>query len=266
MGKFFCGGKEPAVDPETAESYGGKKTGNRIIPFLLVVAVCLATGMLLGWLTGGRSAPPSEPKQAPLRLVFLGYPTLQAPAPPKAVWILSLDGSGGAEFTGISPALVVTTRLGQPAVLRDFLADPAGAPARVPQLDLFPQTAVVVEFDLQGFIVVVNRSGGVPIDGEYLDGQELAALLTGGDPDPVADLRLQLRVVRSMFAAGPCLSDSALAGLQPDHYLSTLSPSQLAAECRDRGPYLQGAVTFRIMDDVIPWQLPDGSVGLLAAE
>lgn len=254
------------MDSESTEAYNAPKTGNRIIPFLLVIAVCLVTGIILGALTGGRTASTAEPKQAPLRLVFLGYESLPSPAVLKAIWILELDGNGGAEFTGVSPALVVTTSLGQPAVLRDFLSDPAGAPARVMQISAIPQPSTVVEFDLEGFIIVVNRSGGVPIDGTYWNGDELAGQLAAGGTDPIADLRLQLRIVRSMFSAGPCFNDSALAGLQPEHYLSSLPPSQLVSECRVRGPYLKGSVDFRIMDDVIPWQLPDGSIGLLAEE
>ncbi len=254
------------MDLEAAETEREKKSGNRIIPFLLVIAVCLVTGIILGYATGGKTASPAEPKQAPLRLVFLGYETLQSPASLNSIWILSLDGNGGAEFTGISPALVVTTNLGQPAVLREFLSDPAGAPARVLQIAVIPQPATVVEFDTQGFSTVVNRTGGVPIDGNYLNGQELVTQLSQSGSDPLVLLRFQLRVVRSMFSAGPCPSESALAGLNPEHYLSSLAPDVLVSECRKRGPYLQGAVSFRIMDNMIPWQLPDGSIGLLAAE
>ena len=134
------------------------------------------------------------------------------------------------------------------------------------QVAIFPQPSTVVGLDLQGFTIVVNRSGGVPLDGTYWDGGELAEQLAASGPDPVDILRLQLRIVRSMFSAGPCPSDSTLTGLQPAHFLSTLSPSQLVSECRARGPYLKGSVVFRIMDDVIPWQLPDGSIGLLASE
>jgi hypothetical protein len=257
---------EPVVDFETATTYGGKKPVSRIIPFFLVIAVCLVTGILLGVMTGGRTASPAGPKQAPLRVVFLGYETLSAPADLKAVWVLALDGEGGAEFTGISPALVVTTNLGQPAVLREFLSDPAGAPARMPQIAVIPQPADVVAFDAQGFSTVVNRTGGVPIDGNYLGGQELMDQLLQIGPDPLVLLRMQLRIVRSMFAAGPCPSESALAGLQPEHYLSVLATDQLVSECRKRGPYLQGSLAFRIMDGVIPWELPDGSIGLLEAE
>jgi len=254
------------ADFEALETEREKPSGNRIVPFLLVIAVCLATGILLGWMTGGRTDSPAEPKQAPLQVVFLGYESLQAPAVLQSIWILSLDGDGGAEFAGVSPALVVTTDLGQPAVLREFLSDPAGAPARVLQIGVLPQPSTVVEFDSQGFATMVNRTGGVPIDGSYLNGPDLLARLAQGDPDPLARLRFQLRVVRAMFAAGPCPSESSLAGLNPEHYLSTASPDLLVAECRKRGPYLQGSVSFRIMDDVIPWLMPDGSIGLLEAE
>ncbi|GEM_PF-1275398 len=254
------------MDHDTAEMEHNRKTGSRIIPFLLVIAVCLVAGIALGSWTGGKTASPAEPKQAPLILVYLGYDSFQTPAVLSSVWILTLDGKGGAEFRGISPALVITTAVGQPAVLRDFLADPFGASARMPQIPYVPQPAIVVAIDRQGFSTVVNRTGGVPIDGNYLRGEDLFAFLSQGGPDPIAGLRQELRVVKSMFAAGPCPSESTLAGLDPEHLLSTLAPDALVAECRKRGPYLQGSVIFRIMDDAIPWQLPDGSIGLLPAE
>jgi hypothetical protein len=254
------------VDLDAVDMEREKKSGNRVIPFLLVVAVCLATGIILGGLTGGKTASSSEPKQAPLTLIYLGYDAFQAPAGLRSIWILSLDGNGGAEFSGISPALVVTTDLGQPVVLRDFLSDPAGAPARVLQIGVLAQPATVVAFDSLGFSTAVNRAGGVPIDGNYLRGADLISLLAQSGSDPLVTLSLQLRIVRSMFAAGPCPSESALAGLSPEHYLSSLTPDLLVAECRKRGPYLEGSIGFRIMKDVIPWQLPDGSIGLLEAE
>ncbi|MBN2085040.1 MAG: hypothetical protein JW748_07420 [Anaerolineales bacterium] len=243
-----------------------QKTGSRIIPFLLVIAVCLVTGLALGSWTGGKTASPAEPKQAPLNLVYLGYDSFRTPAELSSVWVLMLDGNGGAEFRGISPALIITTAVGHPAVLRDFLSDPFGASARIPQIPCIPQPAIVVAIDRDGFSTVVNRTGGVQIDGNYLRGDDLVAFLSQGGPDPIAGLRQELRVVKSMFAAGPCPSESSLAGLDPEHLLSTLAPDALVAECRKRGPYLQGSVIFRIMDDAIPWQLPDGSIGLLPAE
>jgi hypothetical protein len=254
------------VDLDAADMERDRKTGSRIIPFLLVIAVCLVTGIALGSWTGGKTISPAEPKQAPLTYVYLGYETFQAPAKLNSVWVLTLDGNGGAEFRGISPALVITTAVGQPAVLRDFLADPYGAAARIPQIPYLPQAPTVVAIDREGFFTMVNRTGGVPIDGNYLRGDELLAFISQGGRDPIAVLRQELRVVKSMFAAGPCPSESSLAGLNPEHLLSTLAPDALVAECRKRGPYLQGTVLFRIMDDAIPWELPDGSIGLLPAE
>jgi hypothetical protein len=254
------------VDDDAVETGSEKKSGSRIIPFLLVIAVCLASGIGLGALTGGRSPAQPESKPAPIRFVFLGYDSFQPPAVLKAIWILSLDGNGRAEFLGISPALTVTTSLGQAAVLREFLSDPSGAPGRTPQIPAIPQPSTVVEIDVLGFSTAVNRSGGVLIDGGYLGSRDLEELLARSGPDPLAVLRQQLRIVKSMFSVGPCLSESSLAGLHPEHYLSSLTPDLLVAECRKRGPYLQGSVSFRIMDDVIPWQLPDGSIGLLAVD
>jgi hypothetical protein len=254
------------VEFEAADMERNRKSGSRIIPFLLVIAVCLVAGIALGTWTGGRSDSPAEPKQDPLTLVYLGYESFQSPAVLGSVWILRLSGDGKAAFEGISPAMVVTTTLGQAAVLREFLADPLGAPARVPQVPFLPADATIVEFDRQGFATAVNRIGGIPIDGNYLRGSDLLAFLEQGRPDPLAVLRQQLRAVKAMFAAGPCPSESTLAGLHPEHYLSTLAPEVLVAECRKRGPYLEDAVSFSILDGVIPWQLPDGSIGLLPAE
>jgi hypothetical protein len=252
------------VDQSVVEAVKDQRRISRVVPFLLVIAVCLVTGIALGSWTGGKTASPAEPKQAPFAFVYLGYDTFQNPASLFSVWVLTLDGKGSAEFLGISPALVVTTTVGQPAVLRDFLSDPYGAPARVPQVPVLPQTAVVVELDQQGIATIVNRTGGVAVSGGYLSGgEELFVFLSEGEPDPLAVLRRQLRVVESMFAAGPCLSESSLAGLNPEHLLSPLAPDSLVAECRKRGPYLQGSVSFRLLDDVIVWQLPDGSIGLL---
>jgi hypothetical protein len=239
------------------------KIGVRIVPFLLVIAVCLIAGILLGTITGVNLSSPAQTKNPPLTLVFLGYDSIQTPTGLEAIWVLSLDGNGGADFEGISPAVVVTTTQGQPAVLRDFLADPLDAPSRLYQLSLIPQPSTAVAFDRQAFSILVNRLGGVPIDGQYLRGQDLSELLSENATDPLAALRTQWRIVKSLFASGPCLSESALSGLQPNHLLSNLPPNLLVAECKKRGPYLQGSVQFRILDDVIPWNMPDGSIGLL---
>jgi hypothetical protein len=238
-------------------------SGIRILPFLLVIAVCLGAGILLGTITGGGLASPAATKNPPLTLVFLGYDSIQTPTALESVWVLALDGNGKAEFEGISPAVIITTTQGQPAVLRDFLADPLDAPSRLYQVSLIPQPATSVAFDRQGFTTLVNRLGGVPIDGKYLRGPDLSNLLTADTADPLAALRTQLRVIKSLFASGPCLSESSLSGLEPDHLLSSLPPDLIAAECQKRGPYLQGAVQFHIFDDVVPWTMPDGSIGLL---
>jgi hypothetical protein len=238
-------------------------SGMRIIPFLVVIAVCLAAGILLGSFTGGGLSSPAATKNPPLTLVFLGYDSIQTPTALESIWVLSLDGNGKADFEGISPAVIITTSQGQPAVLRDFLADPLDAPSRLYQLSLIPKPSTSIAFDREGFNTLVNRLGGVPIDGKYLRGQDLSNLLSGNAADPLATLRTQLRVMKSLFASGPCLSESALSGLQPDHLLSNLPPELISSECQKRGPYLQGAVQFRILDDVLPWTMPDGSTGLL---
>jgi len=239
------------------------KSGIRIVPFLLVIAACLIAGILLGSFTGGNLPSPAQTKNPPLNLVFLGYDSIQTPSALESVWVLTLDGNGNADFHGISPAVVVVTTQGQPAVLRDFLADPLDAPSRMYQIPLIPQPSTSVAYDRQAFSILANRLGGVPIDGKYLRGQDLSNFLSANAADPLGALRAQLRVVKSLFSSGPCLSESALSGLQPDHLLSSLPPDLIAAECKKRGPYLQGTVQFQILDDVTPWTMPDGTIGLL---
>ena len=203
------------MDLDAADMERDRKTGSRIIPFILVIAVCLVTGIALGSWTGGKTASPAEPKQAPINFVYLGYDTFQAPAKLNSVWVLKLNGNGGAEFRGISPALVITTAVGQPAVLRDFLADPYGAAARMPQITYIPQPSFVVAIDREGFFTMLNRTGGVQIDGNYLRGDELIAFLSQGGRDPIAILRQELRIVKSLFAPGPCPSESDTRGIEP---------------------------------------------------
>jgi hypothetical protein len=248
---------------EPIETSGQPKSGIRIVPFLLVIAACLIAGILLGSFTGGNLPSSAPTKNPPIRLVFLGYDSLQAPAALDSIWVLTLDGNGTADFWGISPAVVITTVEGKPVVLRDFLSDPIDAPTRMYQIPLIPQPVTAALFDRQAFSTMVNRLGGVPIDGKYLRGQDLSNLLSENASDPLTTLRIQLRVVKGLFSSGPCLSESALSGLLPEHLRSNLPPDLLVAECKKRGPYLQGSVQFRILDDVIPWQLPDGSIGLL---
>jgi hypothetical protein len=174
-----------------------------------------------------------------------------------------LDGKQNADFLGVSPATVFITVSGQAAVLRDYLADPMGAPARLTQISLFPQPALTIQFDQRAVSTIVNRLGGIWIDKQFLQGQETLYWLLESGPDPLEALRRQEKVMESVFTAGPCLSESILTGLYPDHLVSPLLPETLVGECVQRGPFLKGNLRFRIMDNVIPWEMPDGSTGLL---
>jgi hypothetical protein len=240
------------------------RSGIRIIPFLLVILICLAAGLLLGTFAGDSLSSDSPSSQhTPIVLVLLGYDTLQSPAAIRAIWILTLDGRGNADFWGISPAMVLVTIDEQAVVLRDYLADPKGAPARLTRISLFPQPAIAAQFDRKALFTIINRLGGIWIEEHFFHGQETIDWLSASGSDPLETLRRQEKVMRSVFAAGPCLSESVLGGLYPDHFVSTLLPETLVGECVQRGPYLKGNVKFRIMDKVIPWELPDGSTGLL---
>jgi hypothetical protein len=178
-----------------------------------------------------------------------------------------LDGKGKARFFGISPATITTTKSGQTTVLKDFLADPLGAPARLYQVDLFPFPSTTVELDIQGFSVLINRIGGVRIEDRVFRGQDIVSLLEYYSTNPLEDLRFQSRIISAMFeTAGPCPSESSLAGLQPAHLLAVMPVDMLISECTKRGPYLSGAVNVRILENVLPMDLPDGTIGLLPAE
>jgi hypothetical protein len=234
---------------------------NRVIPFLLVVGVCLAAGLLLGSVAGGIFLPQAAAGQPSTSFTLLGYDSLQPPTTLRAIWVVVLDGEGKAEYMGISPATVILTTDGQAAVLRDFLADPAGAPARLFQVGKIPEPSTAVEFDRQGFIMIVNRMGGIRMEGRTYRGQEILSLLEM-EIDPMEQLRLQSRIITALFGVtGPCPSEAALAGLHPAHLLSNYPPEMLIAECTKRGPYLSGSVTVDILDDVMPLDLPDGSRG-----
>jgi hypothetical protein len=239
---------------------------NKVVPFLLVVGACLAAGLLLGSVAGGIFLPQASAGQPSISFTLLGYDSLQQPTALRAIWVVVLDGKGKAEYLGISPATVILTTDGQAAVLREFLADPSGAPARLFQVGKIPEPSTAVEFDRQGFIMIVNRMGGVRLEGRTYRGQEVLSVLET-ETDPMEQLRLQSRIVTALFgAAGPCPGESALAGLHPAHLLSNLPPDMLIAECTKRGPYLSGAVKVDVLDDVLPLDLPDGSQGFWPKE
>lgn len=234
---------------------------SRILPFLLVVGGCLAAGLLLGSLAGGGFLPQAESGQPSAAFILLGYDSLQPPTTLRAIWVLVLDGKGNAEYLGISPATVVLTQDGQAAVLRDYFADPAATPARLFQVSLIPKPSTAVEFDRQGFLMMVNRMGGMRLEGRAYRGQEILSLLDL-EIEPMEQLRMQSRIVQALFGTmGPCPGESVLAGLHPSHLLSNYPPDMLIAECVKRGPYLSNSVTIDILDDVMPLDLPDGSKG-----
>ncbi len=136
-------------------------SGMRIIPFLVVIAVCLAAGLLLGSFTGGGLRLSGADKESSVDACL---PRVRIHPNPRPRW----SRCGYCRWTetekrtseGISPAVIITTAQGQPAVLRDFLADPLDAPSRLYQLSLIPQPSTSVAFDRQGFNTLVNRLGG----------------------------------------------------------------------------------------------------------
>jgi hypothetical protein len=246
------------------EDHAGRR-GGRVLPFLLVVGVCLVAGIWLGSLAGGgfASVRAGEPSAA---FVFLGYDDLQTPHALDAIWILTLDGKGHAAYSGISPATVILSKDGQASVLRELLSDPRAAPARLYQVERIPNPATAVEFDRQALAMIISRMGGIRIDGRPLRGPDAMQLLES-ETDPVGQLRLQAKVVSSLFGVnGPCLGDAALIGLDPDHLVSSMPTDMLVAECAKRGPYLEGSVVVGLLDKVERLDLPDGSVGLWPIE
>jgi hypothetical protein len=241
-----------------------KRPAGRMIPFLIVVGICLAAGILLGSLAGNGLASRSSGNQPPIYFALLGYDNLQTPEQLQSVWILTLDGNGHAAYQGISPVTVIFLPGGQVAVLQKFLANPLEAPSLLYQIDRIPKPATVVEYDRQGFATIINRMGGVRIEGQLLRGQDVLNLLDASASDPLARLRLESSLVSALFGtSGPCLSESALAGLHPDHLLSNYPPDMLISECTKRGPYLSGSISVDILDHVMPMELPDGGIGLL---
>lgn len=246
------------------EGHGGTR-GGRVLPFLLVVGVCLVAGIWLGSLAGGgfASVRAGEPSSA---FVFLGYDNLKTPHALAAIWILTLDGKGHASYTGISPATVILSKDGQAAVLRELLSDPRAAPARLYQVERIPNPETAVEFDRQALAMIISRMGGIRIDGRPLRGPDAIQMLES-ESDPIGQLRLQAKVVTALFGVnGPCLGEAALTGLDPDYLVSSMPTDVLVAECSKRGPYLDGSVVVDILDKVEKIDLPDGSVGLWPIE
>jgi hypothetical protein len=235
---------------------------SRLLPFLLVVGGCLLAGIVMGALAGGKFSP-TKPAAPPAAVfVLLGYDTFQQPRQMTALWVVTFDGAGHADYLGYSPATIFMLDNNQPAVLRDFLADPLGAPSRLYRLPRIPQPATVIEFDRASLISIINRSGGVNMDGRLFHGQDIVTMFASLQ-DPLENLRLQARIVQILFrSTGPCLSESTLAGLSGEHVISNTPLNVIIQECVLHGPYMEDAVRVTILDQVTPMALPDGSTGL----
>jgi hypothetical protein len=241
------------------------RRGGRVLPFLLVVGVCLVAGIWLGSLAGGgfASVRAGEPSAA---FVFLGYDNLKAPQSLDAIWVLTLDGRGHANYAGISPATVILSKDGQAAVLRELLSDPRAAPAKLYQVERIPNPATAVEFDRQALAMIISRMGGIRVDGHPLRGPDVLKLLES-ESESIGQLKLQAKVVSALFGVnGPCLGEAALIGLDPDYLISSIPTDLMVAECAKRGAYLDGSVIVDILDKVEKVDLPDGSVGLWPTE
>jgi hypothetical protein len=250
--------REPSV-----EAWDQPRSASRLLPFMLVVGACLVAGILLGALAGGKFTP-SLPSSSPAAVyILLGYENLKESQKLTAFWVVTFDGSGHVDYLGYSPATILTLDSGQPALLKDYLADPLGAPAHLYRLPRIPQPAIVVEFDSIGLIAIINRSGGLNVDGKSFHGQEILADLDARS-DPLDSMREQARIVRALFhSTGPCLSESTLAGLSGEHVISSMPLDRLVQECVAHGPYMDDAIRVSVFDQVVAMVLPDGSTGLL---
>jgi hypothetical protein len=236
---------------------------SRLLPFLLVVGGCLLAGIIMGALAGGINSASKPAGQPAMVFVLLGYDNLKQPRRLEAVWAVTFDGTGHADYFGYSPATIVILDNNQPAVLRDFLSDPLGAPAHLFRIPRFAQPATAIEFDEAGLISIINRSGGVMLDDKTLRGQEAITWMRS-IKDPLDSLKMQSRIVESLFRnATPCLSESTLAGLSGEHVIANQPLEALIGECLKRGPYMDDAIRVKILDRVTPMLLPDGSTGLL---
>lgn len=238
----------------------------RFAATLLVVVSFLVVGVFLGRVAGQQWTPLAAPTSAPQSQTYLvlGYDQLVPPSHLLAVWIVQLQNSAQVKLLGISPATIVFLSSGQPAVLRDVLADPQSVNPDVLQSYLKGQPDAVIQVDNQAFETVANRLGGVFLDGRSLRGQEVVDALLSDQNSPLAALEYEAKVVRALaLRIPPGPEEFILAGLAPSHIRSTIPLDRLLAENESRLPNLDNHVQVVTLDDVSSFTLPGGGQGLL---
>jgi hypothetical protein len=238
----------------------------RLTLTVLVVLSFLVVGMLLGRAAGlgGLALLAPTPSLASSSYLVLGYDDLEHPADLLAVWRVTLEGTGRARLLGISPATVVFLANGQPAILRDVLRDPANPSidGLQPYFDRDPQAIVLV--DNYAFATLVNRLGGVFLDGRSLKGQEVTDSLASLRNTPIEALHYQSQILRALAARIPPRAEEyVITGLSPVHLRATVPLSDLVSANAARFPFVGSRITVETLDAVSAFTLPDGSQGLL---
>ncbi|MCX6025148.1 MAG: hypothetical protein NTY23_02620 [Chloroflexi bacterium] len=238
----------------------------RLTLTVLVVLSFLVVGMLLGRAAGqgGLALFAPTPPLGTSTYLILGYDTLEGGGHLLAVWRLTLEGSGQAHLLGLSPATIVFLADGQPAVVREVLRDPANPTLDGLQAYFTREPEAIVLIDNQAFATLVNRLGGVFLDGRSLKGQEVTEGLGALQDSPIEALHYQSRVLRALASRIPPRPEEyVIAGLAPDHLRSTLPLGELITANESRFPLLGNRITIETLDSVSAFTLPDGSQGLL---
>ena len=238
----------------------------RLTLTVLVVLSFLVVGMLLGRAAGqgGLALFAPTPSLGTSTYLILGYDTLEREGHLLAVWRLTFEGSGQAHLLGLSPATIVFLADGQPAVLREVLRDPANPALDGLQAYFTREPEAIVLIDNQAFATLVNRLGGVFLDGRSLKGQEVTEALGAMQDSPIEALHYQSRVLRALASRIPPRPEEyVIAGLAPDHLRSTLPLGELITANEMRFPFLGNRITVETLDSVSAFTLPDGSQGLL---
>ena len=241
----------------------------RLTLTVLVVLSFLVIGMLLGRAAGqgGLALLAPTPLQGTATYLILGYDTLEDGGQLLAVWRLTLEGTGRAQLLGISPATIVFLSDGQPAIVRDVLRDPANPTLDGLQGYFAREPEAIVLIDNHAFATLVNRLGGVFLDGRSLKGQEVTDALLGLQSSPIEALHYQSQILRALAARIPPRAEEyVIAGLAPVHLRTTVPLANLVAANETRFPFIASRILIETVDTVSTFTLPDGSEGLLPIE
>lgn len=237
----------------------------RLAATLLVVVSFLVVGVFLGRAAGQQWSPLAGPTSAPLSRTYLvlGYDQLVSPSHLLAVWIVQLQDDGKATCLGISPATIVFLSDGQPAVVRDALANPQSANPQVLHSFLRATPNAVIEIDNQAFETVANRLGGVFLDGRTLRGQDVVETVVNDQGSPLVGLEYEAKVLQALaLRVPPGPEEFILDGLTADIH-STIPLDQLLEENQALLPTLDNHVQVEVLDNVSSFSLPGGGEGLL---